>query len=63
MAEEGKPLGQLVADLQREYGQHYYGRLDLHIDEEMKQAAIRRAGSGQASRLGSYSYEKKTSTE
>ena len=25
MAEEGKPLGQLVADLQREFGPHYYG--------------------------------------
>src|ERR1700722_12887944 len=30
MAEEGKPLGQLVADLQREFGAHYYGRRDLH---------------------------------
>ena len=26
MAEEDKPLGQLVADLQREFGSHYYGR-------------------------------------
>src|SRR5260370_16928859 len=25
MAEEGKPLGQLVADLQSEFGPHYYG--------------------------------------
>ncbi len=31
MAEEGKPLGQLVADLQREFGAHYYGRRDLHL--------------------------------
>ena len=29
MADERKPLGQLVADLQREYGPHYYGRRDL----------------------------------
>ena len=43
MAEEGKPLGQLVADLQREFGPHYYGRRDLHIPEEMKQSAIQRA--------------------
>jgi alpha-D-glucose phosphate-specific phosphoglucomutase len=55
MAEEGKPLGQLVADLQREYGSHYYGRLDLHIPEEMKQDAIRRARSDETKRLGSYS--------
>ena len=40
MAEEEKPLGQLVADLQREYGPHYYGRRDLHITEEMKQSAV-----------------------
>jgi phosphomannomutase len=31
MAEEGKTLGQLVADLQAEYGEHQYGRIDLHI--------------------------------
>ena len=43
MAEEGKPLGQLVADLQREFGPHYYGRRDLHIPEDMKQNAIQRA--------------------
>src|SRR5258706_15395923 len=39
MAEEGKPLGQLVADLQREFGPHYYGRRHLHIPEEIKQGA------------------------
>jgi phosphomannomutase len=59
MAEERKPLGQLVADLQREYGPHYYGRRDLHITEEMKRSAIDRAASGQANRLGRYSIKKK----
>src|SRR6185437_4607411 len=34
MANEGKTLGQLGADLQREYGEHYYGRVDLHIAED-----------------------------
>jgi phosphomannomutase len=43
MAEEGKTLGQLVADLQAEYGEHYYGRVDLHIPDDMKKAAIARA--------------------
>jgi phosphomannomutase len=43
MAEEKKPLGELVADLQREFGPHYYGRRDLHIPEEVKQSAIQRA--------------------
>jgi phosphomannomutase len=43
MADEHKPLGQLVADLQAEYGEHQYGRIDLHIPEEIKNGAIARA--------------------
>jgi phosphomannomutase len=43
MAQEGKTLGQLVADLQAEYGEHQYGRIDLHISTEMKNGAIARA--------------------
>ena len=43
MAEEGKTLGQLVADLQEEFGEHQYGRIDLHISDEVKNAAIARA--------------------
>lgn len=43
MAEEGKTLGQLVADLQAEYGEHQYGRIDLHIADEIKNGAITRA--------------------
>jgi alpha-D-glucose phosphate-specific phosphoglucomutase len=54
MAEEKKPLGQLVADLQREFGPHYYGRRDLHIDDEMKNGAILRAADPQTTKLGKY---------
>ena len=59
MAEEGKPLGQLVADLQRDYGAHHYGRRDMHIAEDVKQRAIQRAGSDGTTKLGSYSVMKK----
>ena len=59
MAEEGKPLGQLVADLQREFGPHYYGRRDLHIPDEMKQNAIQRARSENTQSLGKYKVLKK----
>jgi phosphomannomutase len=45
MAEEGKTLGQLVAALQAEYGEHQYGRVDLHIPDEQKNSAIARAKS------------------
>jgi len=63
MAEEGKPLAQLVADLQREYGPHYYGRRDLHIPEDVKQQAIRQARSDRTKRLGSYSVLRKESLD
>ena len=43
MADEKKTLGQLVAALQEEFGEHQYGRIDMHIDEELKQGAIARA--------------------
>ena len=43
MADEKKTLGQLVADLQAEYGEHQYGRIDLHIPDEQKRATIARA--------------------
>jgi phosphomannomutase len=59
MAEEGKPLGQLVADLQREFGPHYYGRRDLHIPEEIKQGAIQRARAESTRSLGRYRVLKK----
>ncbi len=59
MAEEGKPLGQLVADLQREFGPHYYGRRDLHIPEEVKRGAIQRARDEKTNSLGRYRVLKK----
>ena len=45
MADEKKTLGQLVAALQEEFGEHQYGRVDMHIDEAVKQSAIARAGA------------------
>lgn len=46
MADEGKTLGQLVAALQTKYGEHQYGRIDMHITDTLKQSAISRAGAG-----------------
>jgi phosphomannomutase len=43
MAQEGKTLGQLVSDLQAEYGEHQYGRVDLHLPDDIKNSAIARA--------------------
>jgi phosphomannomutase len=46
MADEGKTLGELVAALQAEYGEHQYGRIDMHISDGLKVSAIRRAREG-----------------
>jgi len=46
MAEQKQTLGQLVASLQEEYGEHQYGRIDLHINDTIKNAAIARAKGG-----------------
>ncbi|MFZ1917965.1 MAG: phosphoglucomutase/phosphomannomutase family protein [Terriglobales bacterium] len=59
MAEEGKPLGQLVSDLQREFGAHYYGRRDLHISDELKNGAVRRAADAQTVKIGPYTVLRK----
>jgi phosphomannomutase len=45
MADEKKTLGELVASLQAEFGEHQYGRIDMHIDEELKRLAIARASA------------------
>ena len=45
MADERKTLGELVRALQEEFGEHQYGRVDMHIPEAVKQRAIGRAGA------------------
>ncbi len=52
MAEEKKTLGELVAMLQAEFGEHQYGRIDMHIDDRLKQSAIARGSSGLAEIAG-----------
>jgi phosphomannomutase len=40
MAWHGKHLGELVAMLHREFGEHHYGRVDLHTRDGQKEKAI-----------------------
>ncbi|HKV06235.1 MAG TPA: phosphoglucomutase/phosphomannomutase family protein [Candidatus Acidoferrales bacterium] len=42
MAWHGKRLGELVAMLQREFGEHHYGRVDLTLKDGQKERAIAR---------------------
>ena len=46
MADERKTIGQLVASLQKDFGEHHYARLDMHIPNDVKERAIRRASNG-----------------
>jgi phosphomannomutase len=59
MADERKPLGKLVEDLQREFGSHYYGRLDLHIPDTVKRAAIQKARADGTTLFGRYKIARK----
>lgn len=52
MADEKKTLGELVAALQQEFGEHQYGRIDMHITDELKQSTIARAAAGVAEFAG-----------
>ncbi len=54
MADQKQSLGQIVKGLQEEFGWHHYGRRDLTIADEIKFGAIRRADSGQVTKLGKY---------
>ena len=59
MADEGKSLGQLVAALQSEYGPHFYGRRDLRIPHDVKDAGIARAADPGTTSLGPWKILKK----
>jgi len=40
IAQEGKPLDDIYTDLEKKYGKHAYDRLDLHIDNHIKERTI-----------------------
>ncbi|RRA47355.1 phosphoglucomutase/phosphomannomutase family protein [Acidipila sp. EB88] len=46
MSEQKKTLGELVQALQDQYGEHQYGRIDLHINDDLKNATIAKAKAG-----------------
>jgi phosphomannomutase len=51
MAWHGKHLGELVAMLHREFGEHHYGRVDLELRAGQKEKAIARFSDGNLTRL------------
>jgi phosphomannomutase len=51
MADRGKTLGELVAELTAEFGPHYYGRVDLEIEMARAQRFVRQARRFQGRRI------------
>jgi phosphomannomutase len=51
MAWHGKDLGELLAGLHREFGEHHYGRVDLDVTAEQKQQAIARFSGGKVGKI------------
>jgi len=51
MAWHGRHLGELVAMLHREFGEHHYGRVDLTLKPGQKEKAIRHFANGKFGRL------------
>ncbi len=51
MAWHGKRLGELVAMLHAEFGEHHYGRVDLTLKDSQKEKAIERFADPKFSRL------------
>ncbi len=46
MGQEGRTLAELVSDLQKEFGEHHFGRRDMHIPDDVKLPALQRAAAG-----------------
>jgi phosphomannomutase len=51
MAWHGKRLGELVAMLEREFGSHHYGRVDLTVKPGQKEKALEHFANGKFNRL------------
>ncbi|MFB3815378.1 MAG: phosphoglucomutase/phosphomannomutase family protein [Terriglobales bacterium] len=54
MADYRMTIGQLMEALQREFGPHYYGRRDLHLERAAIDAALRRASDRRLDRIGRF---------
>jgi phosphomannomutase len=46
MAEKGETLGELVGDLSREFGPHFYDRVDLEMNLSAAQRLVKQVGQG-----------------
>jgi phosphomannomutase len=52
VAARNRTLGELVQELQDEFGSHHYGRVDLEIEKVMAHRAVKRAAGFKGRRVG-----------
>jgi len=57
MADYKMSLGQLVNSLQTEFGQHHYGRIDMHLENAVKDDAMQRA-SARPAKIGKFAVKR-----
>ena len=51
MAEKQKTLGELVEDLSREFGPHFYGRVDLEVELARAQQLVKQVAAGRFKKI------------
>jgi alpha-D-glucose phosphate-specific phosphoglucomutase len=59
MAWHGKSLGELIAALHKEFGEHHYGRIDLDVKPGQKEKAIAHFSNEQLARLESWPVQRR----
>ncbi len=51
MADKGRTLGELVGELSEEFGPHFYGRVDLEVEQKAAQRVVRQVAQGKVTRV------------
>jgi phosphomannomutase len=51
MADKGRTLGELVGELSEEFGPHFYGRVDLEVEQKTAQRVVRQVAQGKVKRV------------
>ena len=59
MAHYGRSLGELIADLHREFGPHHYGRKDLELRPGQKERAMAAASAGDLKSFAGFSVDRR----
>ena len=59
MAWHGKSLGELIARLHKEFGEHHYGRIDLDVRRAQKEKAIAHFSSDKLKQFDGWSVQRR----